>query len=176
MPHANLPCRHEAGGNHFFQKSPVMFPVYWQGQTKRHTVHTVHAAGPGPNYSGTASTKVGACMCLRGCVSASGAACVRTCALVIMNMYVHANFWCPHPPYPVSCRCSTHVLARPSQIAAYPPILPKACRLDQETADRHAPTQTDTTADLLKVHTPVNHTALSKLRAFSIAEVVCGLT
>lgn len=117
-PCLSLACSHKAGGNHFFQKSPVMFPVYWQCQTKRHTVYIVHAAGSDPNYSGNGSTMC-ACVCVWYSMRMDICAChneyVCTCQLLV-----------PTSTYPVSCRCRTHVPSGPSQIAAYPPILPQS--------------------------------------------------
>lgn len=60
--------RREAGGNVFFQKSHVLFPVCWQCQTKRPAVYRVHAAGPAPDYSGKLSTGERARACMHECV------------------------------------------------------------------------------------------------------------
>lgn len=65
------------------------------------------------------------------CVSVWVSVCVRYSLCVDMcachNEYVcTCQLLVPTSTYPVRCRCSAHVPSGPSQIAAYPPILPQS--------------------------------------------------
>lgn len=102
-----------------------MFPVYWQCQTKRPTC-------PAYSLHSTCSWFTSKIFWewIHQCVSVCGVACMCVCScafvFVIMSMYVPCQLPVPTSTYPASWSCSTHVPSRgPSQIAAYPRILPQ---------------------------------------------------
>lgn len=105
-PCLSLASRHKAGGNHFFQKSHDMFPVYWQCQTKRPTciqstqymqlVYFQNILGMDPPEV----VYVWVCVCLSVCGVALWTC---ACVLVIMSMYVPCQLPVPTSTYPASC-------------------------------------------------------------------------
>lgn len=125
-PCLSLACSHKAGGNHFFQKSHDMFPVYWQCQTKRPTC--IQSAQymqlvQFQNILGMDPPEV-VCVSVCVCLSVCGVGCVCVCAC-------HNEYVCTMPTFSAhihlssELQCSTHVPFGPIQIAAYPPILPQ---------------------------------------------------
>lgn len=115
---SHLSCFQSAGSSQT-KRSP-------HGPTQYMRLDRVPKTGSGP------VSNAGVCLC----------ALVWPCRLAVMNMYAHANSRCPHPPDPVSRGLQrVHVPGRPSQAAAYPPVL--SAWSDWETADRRYATTSD---------------------------------
>ncbi len=171
-PCLNLACRHEAGGNHFFQKSHDMFPVYWQCQTKWPTgiqstkymqlVLFQNILGMDPPMCVSVCV---VCLCVTVCVWCS--LCKDMFVLVIMSMYVTCQLPLPTSTYPASCSYSTHVPSEPSQIAAYPPF--------SQTLSRTSRQQTGTLHLLEKTEVKYHSTPCSQCNSLSQSTAVCWM-